>query len=720
MTIADFSTRVRWTTLTALLAGAFFFSSALASSAAGTATLVWNPSPSTNTIADYKIYYGGATGTYTNALSAGTGTTLTVSNLVQGATYYFVATAVDTFGLESDYSSEASALIPVNNPNQPPTLDPLVNLTFDENVGPQTVNLSGITSGATNEIQTLTVTAASGNASLVPTPTVNYTSPNTTGSISFTPALFAHGSATITVTVDDGCASNNLVSRAFDVTVNPVNHAPTLNSLPDLTLDENSGLQFVTLSGIGPGSPTESQTLTVTASSSNPGLIPAPTVSYINPDTTASLAFTPVPSAYGSAAITVTVNDGGASNNIASRTFTVTVNPVNQPPTLNPLADLTISENVGLQTVALSGISPGAANEDDTLVVTASSSDTGLIPAPAVNYTSPGTIGSIAFAPLTNTFGAATLTVTVNDGAPSNNIVSRSFTVTVNQVNPRPDPCAYALRLSPDAFTANATLGTFRLGASSECAWEIVAPAWVSIDSTNGSGPYIGSFSVEANTGPARTGLVTVIGSGTNVSCTITQQAVAAGAVALAVPLDGATLSASPAQFSWVQSGPPATKYYLVLSRDGSEYLTQWVEGATNWTAPPTLLAGDYTWAVETWTEGGAGPWSTNSSFTVPAGLPNTIALVSPSGTAAVNGSQQFTWTVDPAATRYELVIERDGSVYFDRWFEVADSFVGGATFSVDLTGISTGTYYWWVRGSSPAGDGPWSERMRVFLSRGR
>jgi hypothetical protein len=213
---------------------------------------------------------------------------------------------------------------------------------------------------------------------------------------------------------------------------------------------------------------------------------------------------------------------------------------------------------------------------------------------------------------------------------------------------------------------------------------------------------------------------VTVIGSGTNISCTITQQALAAGAVALAVPLDGASLQASPPQFSWSQSDLAATKYYLVLNRDGSQCLTQWIEGATNWTAPTALPAGNYTWAVETWTESGNGPWSTNSSFTVPATLPSTIALLSPSGTAALNGTQRFTWTADPAATRYELRIERDGSSYFNRWFSLADSVMDGATgsFAVDLTGIGTGTYFWWVRGSSPAGDGPWSDRVRVFLSR--
>ena len=108
-----------------------------------------------------------------------------------------------------------------------------------------------------------------------------------------------------------------------------------------------------------PGATNETQTLTVTASSSNTGLIPTPAVSYTSPNTTGSITFTPVADGFGSATITVTVNDGGASNNLVSQTFTVTVNPVNQPPTLNALANVTINENAGLQTVNLSGITSG-------------------------------------------------------------------------------------------------------------------------------------------------------------------------------------------------------------------------------------------------------------------------------------------------------------------------------------------------------------------------
>jgi hypothetical protein len=70
-------------------------------------TLAWDPSPGANAIANYNVYYGVASATYTNVVAAGTNTTVSISNLVNATTYYFATTAVDTSGLESDYSSEA-------------------------------------------------------------------------------------------------------------------------------------------------------------------------------------------------------------------------------------------------------------------------------------------------------------------------------------------------------------------------------------------------------------------------------------------------------------------------------------------------------------------------------------------------------------------------------------------------------------------------------------
>ena len=220
----------------------------------------------------------------------------------------------------------------------------------------------------------------------------------------------------------------------------PGNQPPTLNPISDLNINENAGPQTVNLYGITSGAANENQKLTVSATSGNTSLIPNPTVHYTSANTNGTLTLTPVTNANGSALITVTVNDGSPNNNIVTRTFTVTVNPVNQLPTLNPINNLTLYENAGPQTVNLFGITSGAANENQFLTVSATSSNTGLIPNPTVNYTSPHTNGSLAFTPLTNVYGAATISVTVNDGGPSNNIVTRSFTVTVQNYNDRTAP----------------------------------------------------------------------------------------------------------------------------------------------------------------------------------------------------------------------------------------------------------------------------------------
>lgn len=78
----------------------------------GSVTLAWDPSAGTNMIAGYKVYYGTQSGTYTNIVTVGMATTVTVSNLISGMTYYFAATAFDVTGLESDYSSEVSTKLP--------------------------------------------------------------------------------------------------------------------------------------------------------------------------------------------------------------------------------------------------------------------------------------------------------------------------------------------------------------------------------------------------------------------------------------------------------------------------------------------------------------------------------------------------------------------------------------------------------------------------------
>ena len=126
--------------------------------------------------------------------------------------------------------------------NQLPTLDAIPNPTpVDSDAGPQTVQLTGITAG-TGETQTLEVTAASSNASLVPTPGITYTSPDFTGTLTWLPTANETGTAVITVTVRDAGPDTMLAtnddatfSRTFAVTVTPSNRAPT-----DLSLSKAS------------------------------------------------------------------------------------------------------------------------------------------------------------------------------------------------------------------------------------------------------------------------------------------------------------------------------------------------------------------------------------------------------------------------------------------------------------------------------------------------
>src|SRR5262249_30637946 len=343
-------------------------------------------------------------------------------------------------------ASAATVNLTITAVNDPPTLDPIANMGINENAGQQTVNLTGISPGPANEAgQHLTVTAISSNPSLIPNPAVTYTSPNATGSLTFTPAANEFGSSTITVIVqDDGGTANggiDSVTNTFIVAVGPVNLPPTLDPINDLVINEDSGLQTVNLTGITAGPPSESgQTLTITATSSDPTVIPNPTVNYTSPNAAGTLTFTPVLNAFGSSTVTVIVQDDGGTANggidSVTNIFTVTVNPVNDPPTLNPINDLTLTEGAGLQTVSLAGISAGPANETgQSITITALSSNPSLFANPSVTYSSPDSTGSLSFTPTAHVLGTSIVSVVVRDSGGTLNggidSVTNTFTVAV-------------------------------------------------------------------------------------------------------------------------------------------------------------------------------------------------------------------------------------------------------------------------------------------------
>jgi len=301
-------------------------------------------------------------------------------------------------------SNIATVSITVNAVNDAPSFtkgpDQTVNGPVAQTIAGWATNISA---GPPDEsAQTLTFLVSNNNNAIFSVqPAIS-----PTGTLTFTPAYGFDGTATVTVQLHDsgGTALGGVDTSApqtFTITVHALNNAPTLNALADVIINEDAPLQTVNLAGITSGPSYESgQTLTVTATSSNPALIPNPSVSYTSPNTTGSISFTPLPDANGSVLITVTVkDDGGTANGGVDtfvRTFTVTVNPVNDAP---------VNHVPGAQNIPLNALFVFSAGTGNAIFI--SDVDAGSDP---VQVTLKATDGTLTLN------GTAGLSFTVGDG----------------------------------------------------------------------------------------------------------------------------------------------------------------------------------------------------------------------------------------------------------------------------------------------------------------
>jgi len=84
-------------------------------------TFGWEPSADPS-VAGYNIYYGTVSQVYASKVAVGNMTTATISNLVEGQTYYFAATTYDVLNQESVFSDEISYTVPLPVTNPPPVI----------------------------------------------------------------------------------------------------------------------------------------------------------------------------------------------------------------------------------------------------------------------------------------------------------------------------------------------------------------------------------------------------------------------------------------------------------------------------------------------------------------------------------------------------------------------------------------------------------------------
>lgn len=219
----------------------------------------------------------------------------------------------------SDGTATASTSFPltVGTTNTPPTISAIANQATPENT--PTAPIPFTIGDAQSAVESLAVEGTSSNTGLVPAANIVFGGSGANRNVTLTPAPGQTGNSTISISVNDGQSTN---TTSFVLTVAAPNTPPSLSPISSQTLNENT-----TLGPVGfviADAQTPASALTVTASSSNPGVIPNSGITLGGNNENRTFTLAPATNSAGLATITISVNDGELTT---SRSFLVTVIP---------------------------------------------------------------------------------------------------------------------------------------------------------------------------------------------------------------------------------------------------------------------------------------------------------------------------------------------------------------------------------------------------------
>ena len=237
-------------------------------------------------------------------------------------------------------------------------------------------------------------------------------------------------------------AGGTTATATVSVEILPVNHAPSYSGGGDVTVDEDApptSMSWATKISSGD----DGQSVRFTTPASAPELFTSPP----SLDAAGTLSFSVAPDANGASQVRVTaLDDGGTAyggdDQSSTETLTVTVKPVNDPPTFVPGGDVSVLEGAGPQGRAwASAISPGPANEALQHVAFSAANDNpslfGVAGQPSVTAD-----GLLTFTAAPFASGTAHVRVTATDdgGTADGGVDSTTatFTITVVGVNQPP------------------------------------------------------------------------------------------------------------------------------------------------------------------------------------------------------------------------------------------------------------------------------------------
>lgn len=321
------------------------------------------------------------------------------------------ATATDTF------------VLTVNPVNDPPTVGVIANQSTQEDLA------TGAVAFAVGDVETpaesLTLGGSSSNLTLVPNANIVFGGGGANRTVTATPAANQSGSATITVTVSDEALA---ATRTFVLTVNAVNDAPTITDIADLSTSEDVSVGALKFTVADPE--TSAASLVLGRSSSNTVLVPTANIVFGGSGSNRTVTVTPAANQSGSATITVTVSDGVLTT---TDTFLLTVNAVNDPPTIGSIGNRSTNEDVATAPISFTVADLETAAE--FLTLGGSSSNLTLLPNSNIGFGGNGTNRTVTLTPAANQSGSTTITLTANDGLLT---TTRTFVLTVNPINDAP------------------------------------------------------------------------------------------------------------------------------------------------------------------------------------------------------------------------------------------------------------------------------------------
>lgn len=193
----------------------------------------------------------GGVGTYNYAVYSGSANnTVNITNLTPATQYVALVYSYNGTGSSTNNSYNyynGYDYVYFSTYNSPPTLNALTSYTMCQDAPTTTVSLSGISDGSASEAQTVQVYGYSSNTTLMPNPVITYTSPSSTGVLSFKPNAGQSGTSVVTVYANDGGPNNSYIAQTFTVTVlgKPAN-ATTITTATTTLCKVQNGVVFGT------------------------------------------------------------------------------------------------------------------------------------------------------------------------------------------------------------------------------------------------------------------------------------------------------------------------------------------------------------------------------------------------------------------------------------------------------------------------------------------